>query len=251
MSDAYSRFDYRRVIAWPKRIEREWSFLRRFLEAGPSRRILDLGCGTGEHARFLASHDFEVIGIDSSPGMIRRARDTPYPENLDLIEGDLRELDHLTSGSFGGALCLGNTLPHLTTDSALAQFLGALRRRLAPSAAAVFQLLNYERIISANERSLPLNFRPDEDGEIVFLRLMTHHPDGMVSFYPSTLRLDPKADLPLQIEASKRVDLRGWRCDELDAAFSEAGFKNRDTFGAFDASSFVADESQDLILVVR
>lgn len=251
MSDTYSRFDYRRMIAWPARIEREWPFLQRFLEAGPSRRILDLGCGTGEHARFLAGRGFEVIGIDRSPRMIARACDRPLPGNLEFLEGDLGEIDQLTSGTFGGALCVGNTLPHLTSEEDLTRFLGALRRRLEPPAAIVVQILNYDRIVSTNQRFLPLNFRDDDDGEIVFLRLMTHHPDGMVSFFPSTLRLRPDADPPLHIESSRRVELKGWRVDELKAAFSQSGFNDIEAFGAFDGSPFAVEESQDLILVAR
>ena len=63
--DPYSRVDYRRLVAWPERIEREWPFLSRVL--GHSGRVIDLGSGTGEHSRFLASKGFAVVGIDSSP----------------------------------------------------------------------------------------------------------------------------------------------------------------------------------------
>ncbi len=38
--------------------------------------VLDVGCGTGEHARYLATdHGFEVDGIDVQPGFIRMARE--------------------------------------------------------------------------------------------------------------------------------------------------------------------------------
>ena len=63
----YAHIDYRKVIAWPKRLAREWAFLERPFGALPSRRLLDLGCGTGEHARFFASHGFEVVGACPHP----------------------------------------------------------------------------------------------------------------------------------------------------------------------------------------
>ena len=68
--DPYSRVDYRRLIAWPERIEREWPFLQKTFGGGG--RLLDLGCGTGEHSRFLASKGFDVTGVDSSPAMIEK-----------------------------------------------------------------------------------------------------------------------------------------------------------------------------------
>ena len=45
------------------------------LELGPRERIVDLGCGTGEHTLELArrSSQGSVVGLDSSPAMIERA----------------------------------------------------------------------------------------------------------------------------------------------------------------------------------
>ena len=45
----------------------------RVLSAAP-RRVLDVGSGTGALARHLAGRALEVIGIDLSPQMVRRAR---------------------------------------------------------------------------------------------------------------------------------------------------------------------------------
>jgi len=42
--------------------------------AGPVRRILDLGCGTGRHAELLVERGYEVVGVDRSPHMIAQAR---------------------------------------------------------------------------------------------------------------------------------------------------------------------------------
>ena len=39
-----------------------------------SGRALDLGCGTGTQAIYLAEQGFDVVGIDGSPTAIRRAR---------------------------------------------------------------------------------------------------------------------------------------------------------------------------------
>ncbi len=45
------------------------------LQIGPHERIVDLGCGTGDHTAELARRSTEglVVGIDSSPAMIQRA----------------------------------------------------------------------------------------------------------------------------------------------------------------------------------
>ena len=50
-------------------------FQERLLETfRPAARLLDLGCGTGEDAVFLASNGYSVVGVDSSARMIDAAR---------------------------------------------------------------------------------------------------------------------------------------------------------------------------------
>lgn len=249
--DPYSRLQYRRLIAWPERIEREWPFLDQVLGATRPARLLDLGCGTGEHARFLAERGFEVVGVDRSPAMIEQALEAPCPAGLRFVTGDLTALESLTEGEFDGAICLGNTLPHLLSEAAVGAFLGGLRRRLKPGAPALFQLLNYERIFARQERVLPVNFRPLDGGESVFLRLLELHPDGRVLFFPTTLELSPDAAPPVTVAASKRVELHGWRRPELARLLAAAGFAERRSYGAFDGAAYRARGSRDLILVVR
>ena len=251
MGDPYSRLDYRRMIAWPKRIQREWPLIAETLGSPAGRRVLDLGCGTGEHARFLAERGFEVVGVDVSASMLDKATEAQLPANLRFVAADLADLATAVTDRFDGAICLGNTLPHLRSSEALARFFAGLRRRLAPGAPALFQLLNYERIFARGERWLPLNFRPDDGGEVVFLRLMRLHADGRVSFSPSSLTLDPERDPPLELRSSKRVELRGWREGELSEALTTSGFERIERRGAFDGSPFDPASSSDLILLAR
>ncbi len=248
--DPYSRVDYRRLIAWPHRIEREWPFLARILATAPSQRVLDLGCGTGEHSRRLAAARFEAVGVDASESMLRKAQEEPLPENLRFVLGDICDLGHCVEGSFGGALCLGNALPHLLTDDDLRRFAAGLRERLLPGAPLILQLLNYDRIFTANERHLPINVRPDPDGEIVFLRLMTPQPDGTVLFYPTTLHLRPGREPAVEVKHSREVHLRGWKRAEVEACLDQEGFHLREAFGGFDGEPW-EESSRDLLLVAR
>ena len=124
------------------------------------------------------------------------------------------------SRAFGGAICLGNTLPHVTERDAVARLAAGLRRLLRPEAALVIQILNYERIFASNERHLPINFRAQDDGdELVFLRLMQAEADGYVVFCPTTLRFRPDSQTPVEVVSSRRVRLRGWRRGELVEIF--------------------------------
>lgn len=247
--DPYSRVDYRRLIAWPERIEREWPFLAKILPA--SGRLLDLGCGTGEHSRFLASKGFEVTGIDSSPAMLAKATEAPLPPNLRFVAGDIAAIESLVTGSFDGAICLGNTLPHIQDDQTLGRLLAGLRVRLRAGAPLLLQILNYERILGKGIRFLPLNFRGEDEagGEVVFLRLMTPVGDGRLVFTPTTLRYRPQGDPPVEVVNSRNVHLRAWTRPQLDAALRLAGFENVASFGTIGDVPYVPKESSDAVLV--
>lgn len=253
--DPYSRLQYRRLIAWPGRIRREWPLLEQVLGPPPGRRVLDLGCGTGEHTRFLAEQGYEAVGVDRSEKLIEEAR-REAPEPVRFVVADLGAFDAvddpaLPESSFDGAICLGNTLPHLTERRAVERMFAGLRRLLLPGAPFLLQILGYERIFARGERHLPLNFRDDEDGEIVFLRLMELRDDGSVVFCPTSLRFRPDRENPVEVVSSRRVPLRGWRRGEVEEMLDTAGFPDREVFGNVEREPYVAEESRDLVLVAR
>ena len=115
----------------------------------------------------------------------------------------------------------------------------------------ILPLLNYERIFRRGERHLPLNFRSDGQEEIVFLRLMELLDNDEILFFPSTLRLTPGQEPPLEVKASKEVRLRGWRAESLERALTEAGFETVELFGDYAGTTFDSEESRDLLVVAR
>ena len=248
--DPYARLGYRRLIAWPERIRREEPFLRLVLENGPNGRVLDLGCGTGEHALFLASLGFDVTGVDRSAAQIEEARRSGEGR-ASFVEGELVEIGALVPEGFGGAICLGNTLPHLSNPEELHRFLSGLASRLASGAPFLVQVLNYDRIFSKRILALPPNVRGEAGERLVFLRLMEPREDGTVVFNPTTLRWRPDQEPSVEVAASRRVLLRGYRRAELEAALTVAGFRVETVFGGMAREGWSAGESLDTVLVAR
>lgn len=70
--------------------QHEESIVHEILGAVPAGIALDAACGTGRHAEFLAAQGHRVIGVDSSPDMLGRARKR-VPQ-ADFRQGDLHDL---------------------------------------------------------------------------------------------------------------------------------------------------------------
>lgn len=251
--DRYAGFDYSRLIVWDERLKREWPLFEELLRGAPSKRVLDLGSGTGEHARFLASKGFEVTGVDSSPAMLEKSR-AGEDAGVRFLSGDMRDISSVVEGQFGAALCVGNVLPHLTSEDDLVRLAAGLRRVLLPGAPFLLQMINYDRIEAKKERALPITFLPDpddKDATIIFLRTMELQPDGRVIFMPTTLRQRPDLDPPIELLSTRRVEIRGWRRSQIESAFRAAGFASIEVFGSYQKAPFDPAESRDLILVAR
>ena len=71
-------------------LELEQPIVHEILDGLPVGVALDAACGTGRHAKYLASLGHAVIGVDSSPGMLEAARDS-VPEG-EFRDGDLHDL---------------------------------------------------------------------------------------------------------------------------------------------------------------
>ena len=248
--DAYGRIAYRDLIAWPERLQREAPLLHRALAPAPSRRVLDLGCGSGEHTRLLNSLGFEVTGVDASHSQLESARMADPGGRY--IQAGLTELEEGVKAGYGGAICLGNTLPHLCEEPEVRAFFSGLASLLLPGAPFLLQLLNYDRILDRAERTFPVVLRPGEaEGEsTVFLRLMTHHGEGRLTFTPAHLRYRPGSDAPLELIAAHDVPLRGWRRAQIERLLGDAGFLISEILGSMTGETW-STVSSDLVLVAR
>jgi SAM-dependent methyltransferase len=74
--------------------------------------ILDVGCGTGHHVGKLAqNNNLEVIGIDKSQAMIKKAKEN-YP-NLNFQLADVLNRDNFQNNMFTHILCLYFTIYYI------------------------------------------------------------------------------------------------------------------------------------------
>jgi len=74
-------------------------FLLKYLQAFPSCRILDLGCGTGRYMRLLPESVALIIGVDLSAKMLARARlRMAHRTDIRLVQASANSLPFVRGG---------------------------------------------------------------------------------------------------------------------------------------------------------
>ncbi len=119
----------------PDRADLE-AYLRLVDELG-ARAVLDLGCGTGTFACWLAARGFEVIGVDPAAASLDVARRKAGAEQVRWIQGDASDLP---SAAVDLVTMTGNVAQVLLTDADLVATLRACRRALRPGGRVLFEV---------------------------------------------------------------------------------------------------------------
>lgn len=105
---------------------------------GRPETLLDLACGSGSLSLELASRGVDVIGVDGSEDMLSLAMAKAARGDLELmfLEQDMRELDLF--GAVSGAVCLLDSLNHITNTAGLAEVFRRLGLFIEPGGLLVF-----------------------------------------------------------------------------------------------------------------
>ncbi len=105
---------------------RLYRFVRRY-KCSPGDRLLDVGCGTGEHLRYLQAF-FRVEGVDASEDMLMVAREK-LPD-VPLHRGDMRTFN-LEAG-FDVVVCLFGSIGYVENWDGLCRAIENMGRHLLP-----------------------------------------------------------------------------------------------------------------------
>lgn len=242
--------DYDRFVDWEARLAHELPFLERLFEQHSVSRVLDTACGTGHHALALAQRGYRAAGADLSAPMIERARQHAAALRLDVPFavaglGELASHESVQGAMpWDAALCLGNSLPHLLTGSAVAQALTDFAALLRPGGLLLIQNRNFDRVWAERQRFMEPQSHRGPDGETIFVRFYDFLPTT-ITFNMIRLRRTEEG-WAQQVDATElRPLLRGELAEELGVA----GFGSVTFYGGFDGSPFDPARSGDLIAV--
>jgi glycine/sarcosine N-methyltransferase len=243
--------DYDRFVDWQARMSVEIPFIIEKLQDFHARTILDAAAGTGMHAIALAQCGFIAFGADLSQGMIARAQSNAESAGV-KIKFTLAGFGNLAAifgrQSFDALLCLGNSLPHLLSQSALSEALEDFSICLRPGGMLLLQNRNFDAVMSNRERWMEPQSHTEGNVEWVFHRFYDFDPDGLLTFNLITLKRERNGNWTEQHLSSH---LRPLRKDDLVSALKRSGFTTIKAYGDMIGSPFIPETSSNLVILAN
>ena len=149
---------------------------------------LDLGCGTGRHALWLAERGGRVTAVDFSEGMLVQARRKPGAAAVRFLRHDLATPLPFPEGAFDLAVS-GLVLEHLED---LPGFFRELRRVLRPGGRAVLSAMHPRMF----EKGAWARFTDEATGKVVAPGSLPHSlADFAQAAWGAGLRLEEQLEI--------------------------------------------------------
>lgn len=218
--------DLWRVAVPAEHTRAEVDFLEKLFQLPPRSKILDVPCGQGRHTLELASRNYQMTGVDYSPGFLEEARSKARERRLEITweRRDMRVLPW--QDEFDGAFCIGGSFAYFT-DEGNAAFLRSVARALKPGGRFVVDATRVAEFILPRHRER--EWTPIGD----FLFLEENHYD------PAQGRMQTEYTLVRDGKTEKKSDsVRIYTYREIDRLLEHAGFAKREAFGSFEREPY-------------
>ncbi len=205
-------------------------FTSKYTEGLAGKRILDIGCATGELAYQLAKAGSVVTGIDLNEDLLFQAKTKKVDPNLTFQKADMLELESdFHPHQFDAVLCYGNTLVHLSSDQKVYKMFRGVHQVLKQGGTFLIQILNYDYIISEKITQLPVIETPD----IKFIRSYLIEDNNPVIKFRTELHIR-KEDRVIYNE----TPLLALHSHQVKGLLSDAGFTDVFLFASFKEEPF-------------
>ena len=251
--------DYDRFVNWGDRLVAEIPFIESNLAEIKHTRsgclsVLDAACGTGMHAIELARRGYRAAGADQSRMMVQKAK-INAEEAAGTISFKTAGFAKLAKAftdekifPFDALMCLGNSLPHLTSHAMIQKALADFAACLKPGGLLILQNRNFDAVMASQERWIRPQSRISEKEEWLFLRFYDFDPDGLITF--NIVRLHRKEEENWQQQVST-VKLFPLLQEDLLKFLETSGFTSIRTFGRMENIPFDPKTSESLVVTAK
>jgi len=122
-------------------VDTVWSIAEIFA-AGSVSKMLEIGCGTGNHTLEFAQKKAEMVAIDTDPEMIARARAKGISQGYPNVALHCTPVEQLQESGFDLAVALFNVVTYISSTDALLSFFHGVYRSLKPGGIFIFDCWN-------------------------------------------------------------------------------------------------------------
>jgi len=160
---------YYDTIYADKDYKKECDFIETIIQAyhvsSSPRKILDIGCGSGEHAVILARKGYQMTGIDFSEAMISKAKEKS--SELDINFQLMNMTNFSLTGKFDVCTCLFCGICYLSRNDDLKNSLKCINKSLRPGGLFIFDFWNGIAVISQKPSIKIKDIKYDESNRII------------------------------------------------------------------------------------
>lgn len=205
-------------------------------------KVLDLACGTGTYSIELAKKGHRVDGIDLEEDMITKAKEKGGLF-ADFTAHDMTKIkDIFKEKKYDFIFCIGNSIVHLKSKEKIQILIQDVYDMLIDEGALVIQIVNFDRVIKNDVKSLPTIDRNDKG--IKFIRNYNYKEDENKVEFKTELLVSNDGNVD---KYQNSVDLIALKMEELKTMFEKSGFKDIEVFGDFTEEEFT-DNSFALVI---
>lgn len=119
-----------------KKYQKEVEFIDKIIKKhkGRGKSILDVACGTGNHAKFLVKKGYSVIGVDKNPHILKLAK-KKVPQ-AKFKQGDMRNFK--LNKKFDAVLCMFTAINYNLTTQDLVKTLKNFKNHVKDEGVIIF-----------------------------------------------------------------------------------------------------------------
>ncbi len=208
-------------------------------------KILDLGCGTGLHARALSSKGYIVHGIDLSEDMVEIAK-TRADDSTKFEVGDMGDFN--LNEKFDACISMFSAAGYLLENEQLKSFFKSVKKHLKPNGLFVLDCWNGLCVM----HELPSSrIKSSESGNLKITRRS----------FPKLDSLNHKCDVNFKVqvyEDNKLIDdyeemhkVRFFFPQELKRYLESEGFEVLEICKAFELGTEVDESTWNMVLISK
>jgi len=202
-----------------EQIKKEVTFVEESLGVAPGGVVLDLGCGSGQHAVELASRGYGVVGYDLSLYQLALAADVAQErsQKINFLQGDMREMAF--EEMFDGIFCWNTSFGYFEEDKNFSVAERAFRA-LRPGGMFLVDVVNRDFVAAHTPSSVWF-----EGDSCVCM------DDAVIDYFTSRLRVKRSVILDDGRTRECTYSVRLYSFHELGKLLHEVGFRVTEVSG--------------------